>query len=51
MEFSYTYEEFDYPETEKVLREMGEHMVNLMRSKLADNGTNASGNLSNSIRI
>ena len=50
MEFSYTYEEFDYPETEKVLREMGEHMVNLMRSKLADNGTNASGNLSNSIQ-
>lgn len=50
MEISYSYSEFEYPETEKVLREMGERMVEFMRAKLNDNGTNASGKLYNSLQ-
>lgn len=50
MEINYSYSEFTYPETEKVLKEMGARMAELMRAKLNDNGTNASGALSNSIQ-
>ena len=50
MEFTYSYEEFEYPETERVLREMGTRMVEFMRAKLADKGINSTGKLSNSIQ-
>lgn len=52
MEVSYSYEEFEYPALEKVLREMGARMQQYMREKLENHKpfkTNASYNLSNSI--
>lgn len=50
MEFSYTYEEFEYPNLERVLRELGERMRDYMREKLDKNGTNASHGLHDSIQ-
>ena len=52
MEVSYTYEEFEYPNLERVLKEMGAKMQQYMREKLENHTpfkTNASYNLSNSI--
>ena len=50
MDITYSYEEFEYPETERVLKEMGARMVEFMRAKLEENGTNASGKLSQSLQ-
>jgi len=50
MEITYSYEEFEYPNLERVLREMGSRMQEFMRDKLKQNGTNASGKLSDSIQ-
>lgn len=50
MDFSYSYEEFEYPNLERVLREMGARMQEFMRAHLEQNGTNASSKLSNSIQ-
>lgn len=48
-EITYTYEEFEYPNLERVLREMGDRMRDFMRARLERNGTNASSKLSDSI--
>lgn len=50
MEITYSYEEFEYPNLERVLREMGARMQEFMRDKLKQNGTNASNKLSDSIQ-
>ena len=50
MEISYSFEEFEYPNLERVLREMGERMQLFMREKLEANGTNASHKLTDSIQ-
>lgn len=48
-EITYSYEEFEYPELERTLNEMGRRMRDFMRAKLEENGTNASNKLSDSI--
>lgn len=50
MEFTYSFEEFEYPNLESTLRELGERMVAFMRDKLQTNGTNASHALTDSIQ-
>ena len=53
MEFSYTYEEFEFPELEKVLKDMGAKMREFMRNRLENHKpykTNASYGLSDSIQ-
>lgn len=49
MEITYSFTEYDYPNLSQVLNDMGRRMVEYMREKLKENGTNASGKLSSSI--